>query len=310
MKGIYLSVTVCFLLAFCAPAWGVCPQDSVDSGKCDTMYVEPWDSDTLLYGNGPYFVRIPIYITNDLVSWEDSIAAFMIPFCFSHSNPAKYCSLSLYWNNVTLSGSSLPRSVFRHLDGVTNRMLWLFEQGNGEEWDTRVLKVASDSVWYRFNGGLDSLFVPPHFWLGMLRSGPIGRLWWEGSRTLLATMTLKLEDTMQICIDTCFWPPTGQLAYFIWSGDLKVPRLGDPHDPGSYRMRLNFRLSGLVCGDADGDGSVDVGDVVYLANYLFKGGLPPNPLGAGDVNDDGIVDVTDVVYLVNYVFKGGLPPSC
>ena len=63
-------------------------------------------------------------------------------------------------------------------------------------------------------------------------------------------------------------------------------------------------------GDATADGVVDVGDVVFLINYLFKDGLPPFPLDAGDVNCDGAVDVGDVVYLINYLFKGGPAPGC
>jgi len=63
-------------------------------------------------------------------------------------------------------------------------------------------------------------------------------------------------------------------------------------------------------GDANGDGILDVGDVVYLINYLFKSGPAPIPLDAGDANCDGIVDIGDVVYLINYLFKGGPPPGC
>ncbi len=63
-------------------------------------------------------------------------------------------------------------------------------------------------------------------------------------------------------------------------------------------------------GDCNGDGIIDLGDVVYLVNYLYKGGLPPEPLEAGDANCDGVVDLGDLVYLINYLFKGGPPPSC
>jgi hypothetical protein len=63
-------------------------------------------------------------------------------------------------------------------------------------------------------------------------------------------------------------------------------------------------------GDANGDGSVDLGDAVYILNYLFKGDAAPDPLDAGDANCDGIVDLADVVYLLNYLFKGGDPPGC
>jgi hypothetical protein len=61
-------------------------------------------------------------------------------------------------------------------------------------------------------------------------------------------------------------------------------------------------------GDANGDGKWTVGDVIYLINYLFKGGPSPNPKLAGDANCDGKVTVADAVYLINYLFKGGPPP--
>jgi hypothetical protein len=57
------------------------------------------------------------------------------------------------------------------------------------------------------------------------------------------------------------------------------------------------------------DGIVDVGDVVFLINYLYKNGPAPQLSLVSDVNCDGIVDVGDVVYLINYLFKAGPPPS-
>jgi hypothetical protein len=60
-------------------------------------------------------------------------------------------------------------------------------------------------------------------------------------------------------------------------------------------------------GDANGDFKVTVSDVVYLVNYLFKGGPEPWLL-MSDVNADDKVTVSDVVYLVNYLFKGGPAP--
>jgi len=63
-------------------------------------------------------------------------------------------------------------------------------------------------------------------------------------------------------------------------------------------------------GDANGDRVINSADVVYLINYLFKGGPAPEPLEAGDVNCDGTINSADVVYLINYLFKGGPPPSC
>ncbi len=61
-------------------------------------------------------------------------------------------------------------------------------------------------------------------------------------------------------------------------------------------------------GDANGDWIVDVGDIVYLINYLYKGSVPPEPLLAADATCDGFVEVGDVVYLINYLFKSGPEP--
>ncbi len=61
-------------------------------------------------------------------------------------------------------------------------------------------------------------------------------------------------------------------------------------------------------GDVNEDGKITVSDVIYLINYLFKGGPAPAPLEVGDVNCDSSVTVSDVIYLINYLFKGGPPP--
>jgi hypothetical protein len=66
-----------------------------------------------------------------------------------------------------------------------------------------------------------------------------------------------------------------------------------------------------VCGDATGDGIVNVGDVVYLVGYLYKSGPPPVcPQARGDVNSDGIINVGDVVYVVGFLYKSGPEPKC
>ena len=68
--------------------------------------------------------------------------------------------------------------------------------------------------------------------------------------------------------------------------------------------------SSEICGDVNNDDQLTVSDVVYLINYLFKGGPPPNPVLIGDANGDDEVTISDVVYLINYLFKSGPPPVC
>ena len=64
----------------------------------------------------------------------------------------------------------------------------------------------------------------------------------------------------------------------------------------------------FICGDGTGDGQVNVGDAVYILNYLFKSQSAPDPLCVGDANGDGIVNLGDAVHLLNYLFKTGPGP--
>jgi len=75
--------------------------------------------------------------------------------------------------------------------------------------------------------------------------------------------------------------------------------------------QLDFVLSpaDYVLGDANYDGTINVGDAVYLINYIFRAGSPPIPYASGDANSDGELTVGDAVYLINYIFKGGPPPA-
>jgi hypothetical protein len=65
-----------------------------------------------------------------------------------------------------------------------------------------------------------------------------------------------------------------------------------------------------MAGDTNGDENVTLSDIVYLINYLFKGGATPNPIGSADVNYDESVNLNDIIYLINYLFKSGPPPIC
>jgi len=66
----------------------------------------------------------------------------------------------------------------------------------------------------------------------------------------------------------------------------------------------------FIRGDANGDKAINLGDIVYLINYLYKSDSPPHPLEAGDANCSGVVDLGDVVHLINYLYKDGPAPGC
>ncbi len=74
-------------------------------------------------------------------------------------------------------------------------------------------------------------------------------------------------------------------------------------------------VSLYICGDANGDkDGPNVADLVYMVDYLFKGGLPPPIIESanadGIINGGIFVDVADLTFMVDFLFKGGPPPIC
>lgn len=65
---------------------------------------------------------------------------------------------------------------------------------------------------------------------------------------------------------------------------------------------------GYACGDVTAEGAVDVGDAIFLINYIFKNGLAPDPLCFGDATGDGRCNVADAVYVIIHIFNSGPAP--
>ncbi len=70
---------------------------------------------------------------------------------------------------------------------------------------------------------------------------------------------------------------------------------------------LEESLGYIPC-DVDGSGEVDPLDLVYLVDYIWKGGSAPPNLNAADVDGVCGIDPLDVTYVVNYFYKGGPAP--
>jgi hypothetical protein len=87
---------------------------------------------------------------------------------------------------------------------------------------------------------------------------------------------------------------------------------GTSKSSGSWEdfVTVKYVQTGLWRGDTNGDGIIDLGDLVYLINFLYKGGPAPDALTVGDCNCDGVVDIGDVIFLINYLFRDGPSPDC
>jgi hypothetical protein len=72
----------------------------------------------------------------------------------------------------------------------------------------------------------------------------------------------------------------------------------------------------FIRGDANSDSLIDIGDPVWIINFLFVGSLPPKCMDAADANDDERVDISDSMFTLQYNFMGGphppppAPPLC
>lgn len=71
-----------------------------------------------------------------------------------------------------------------------------------------------------------------------------------------------------------------------------------------------FTVNTAYCGDADGNGVVDLLDITYLINYIYRDGPAPDPIEYADVNNSGNINILDVCYLIYYRYKNGPLPDC
>ena len=57
-------------------------------------------------------------------------------------------------------------------------------------------------------------------------------------------------------------------------------------------------------GDMNDSGEVDISDVIYFLQFLFRGGDAPICVPVADANSDGGSDIGDAVYLLGVIFRG------
>jgi Tol biopolymer transport system component len=66
----------------------------------------------------------------------------------------------------------------------------------------------------------------------------------------------------------------------------------------------------VICADANGDNKVNLSDVSYTINYLYRSGPAPNPLKAADPDNSNKINLLDVSYTINYLYRSGPKPVC
>jgi Dockerin type I domain len=89
-----------------------------------------------------------------------------------------------------------------------------------------------------------------------------------------------------------------------------IPVDGNIFGLHSVIISVNSVPDYFLCGDANGNGLVNIQDVTYIINFLYRHGPAPNPSQAADVNGNGIINIQDMTYLVNFLYRGGPAPNC
>jgi len=169
-----------------------------------------------------------------------------------------------------------------------------------DKWVLRYLSNAS----YGFN--IVSTLLPdgfkPYIYIDTLNAkGGNPPYHWEISSGALPN-SLSLDSLSGIISGIAL--DTGNFPFTVLVKDSSAPQKSDVQD-------LTLRVTSgtpFLRGDANGDSKVSVSDVVYIINYLLKGGPTPSPLDKANTNCDGAISITDIVYLINYLFKSGPPP--
>ena len=98
------------------------------------------------------------------------------------------------------------------------------------------------------------------------------------------------EDTQRFTAlpSTSNWPFTTNTAYIRCSSDFYLP--------DGYGVNIFKTL-----GDMDGNGLLEVNDVVILAELAMSGGATAEQISIGDMDSSGAIDVNDVVILAELV---------
>jgi hypothetical protein len=210
-----------------------------------------------------------------------------------------------YWH---LTGNRVHSGLYSWYNGLEG--LWYFEDNMLNWLQTSSFVIEPESylsfwMWYDVtNYGVDGV----HVQIVDALSGIPDTIDFIGTGGALDSALNTGNDWLEYRYDLSFIPPgTTIRVRFSFTSDDEYSFDGE----GFYidDVKVGTKASTWLPGDVTGDGLVDASDVIYLLNYLFKGGPAPVPFERGDVTNDGEVSASDIVYLLSYLYRGGPPPG-
>ncbi|MEZ5359360.1 MAG: choice-of-anchor J domain-containing protein [Candidatus Zixiibacteriota bacterium] len=115
--------------------------------------------------------------------------------------------------------------------------------------------------------------------------------------------TVLNGDVLEITFSVADFIGTYPLMWDVTMNPYTVD--GSFTDATAFSLGYEIECVGHRSGDANLDGSANIGDAVFLIQHIFKNGPAPRVVETANCNCDGSLNIADVVTLVNYIFRGG-----
>lgn len=138
---------------------------------------------------------------------------------------------------------------------------------------------------------------------------------WRYNRRLNATADVSADidaDGIPNGLDNCPLIPNPDQADADGDsvGDVcdVCPDVPDPGQEDTDGDGVGDACCCIERGNVDNDNGVNVADLTYLIDYLFRSGPPPPCPEVANVDADNGINVADLTYFVDFLFRGGPPP--
>ncbi len=263
---------------------------------------------------------------------------YVAGYIFDNGTSYDYATIKYYPNGDTAwtrryngPGNSNDKSYLIVLDNSENVYVAGYSTGAGTGWDYATIKYAplqrNDTLLYTAYSPVDIIVTDPlGDSIGVDFNTIPGASYdtltdYNGDEELDDRVTIPEPLIGDYTVRVVGEPGSGGGSYTLavkLNGNEDTPMVSGAPAPGPGEVdTIFYPVTEDLRGDANTDGSTSISDVIFLINYLFKGGPPPVPLSIGDANcckeGDGSctvvnLSVSDVIYLINYLFKGGKAP--
>jgi hypothetical protein len=218
-------------------------------------------------------------------------------------------SSTIYANSVAV-GSATALSAHFDIPGAAPLGWWdVFVQTSGYPvWSLysgfQIIPAASEQIITSVDP--DDAYPGQNLWVSITGENTHFS---QGSFTTTTVWFTQGSETIYAGAVSVYTPTTLD-AYFSISGaatlgfwNVSVAATGYPTVTRVDGFEIHY-----LCGDVDGNGSVNIADAIGLLSYIFGVGSLPVPEEVADVDCTGRLNMSDVVYIISYIFYGSQPP--